>query len=326
MYSSKHSRYKGLTSLSPPPSSQTRTHTHTHTHSWSICYAFIYGVTFGISQSIILFVYIVSFRFGAFLVTFPQGHVLYTEFQDIFRVFAAIIFASLGIGAAASFAPDYNQAKLSVKRVFSIINREPMIDNYSEEGAKPEQVNGEVLANEVYFAYPERLSVNVLSGLNLSVKSGKTLAIVGTSGSGKSTIFALLERFYDSHSGCVQLDGVDLLDLNVRWLREQIGFVPQEPDLLKGSIAENIRYGALFREVSDEEVIEAAKSANIHSFIESLPQVLTAYLSSSREAKTLLIIYFSVSCFYSILVGIQYRSRSKGRSVEWWTEAEGSHC
>ena len=252
----------------------THTHTHTHTHSWSIFYAFIYGITFGVSQSLILFVYVISFRFGAFLVTFPQGHVLFTQFQDIFRVFAAIIFASLGIGAAASFAPDYNQAKRSAKLVFSIINREPEIDNYSEEGVKPEQINGDVLTNEVFFAYPERPTVNVLSGLNLSVKPGKTLAIVGSSGSGKSTIFALLERFYDPHSGCLLLDGVDLRDLNIRWFRQQIGFVPQEPDLLEGSIAENIRYGALFREVSDEEVIEAAKSANIHSFIESLPQVL----------------------------------------------------
>ena len=241
--------------------------------SWSVFYAFIYGVTYGISQSIILFVYIISFRFGAFLVTFPQGHVLYTEFQDIFRVFAAIIFSSLGIGAAASFAPDYNQAKRSAKIVFSIINREPAIDNYSEEGTKPDKANGEVMVNDVFFAYPERDSVNVLSSLNLSVKPGKTLAIVGSSGSGKSTVFALIERFYDAHSGCILLDGVDLRDLNLRWLREQIGFVAQDPDLLEGSIAENIRYGALFREVSDEEVIEAAKSANIHSFIESLPQV-----------------------------------------------------
>ena len=148
-----------------------------------------------------------------------------------------------------------------------------MIDSYSEEGSKPEKTQGTVMVNEVMFAYPERESVNVLSGLNLSVKSGQTLAIVGSSGSGKSTVFALLERFYDPHAGCLMLDEVDLRDWNLCWLRQQIGFVPQEPDLLEGSIAENIRYGALFREVSDEEVIEAAKSANIHSFIESLPQV-----------------------------------------------------
>lgn len=242
-------------------------------HSWSICFAIIYGLTFGFSQSVVLFAYIISFRFGAFLVTFPSGHLLYTEFQDVFRVFAAIIFASIGIGAAASFAPDYNQAKKSVKFVFSIINREPVIDNYSDEGVKPEKINGDIEANEVFFAYPERLSINVLSGLNLSVKPGKTLALVGSSGSGKSTIFALLERFYDLHAGCMMVDGFNLRDVNLRCLRQHIGFVSQEPDLLEGSIADNIRYGALFREVSDEEVIQAAKSANIHSFIESLPQV-----------------------------------------------------
>ena len=239
----------------------------------SILYSFFYGLTFGISQSITLFTYIVSFRFGAFLVTFPPDHILFTEFQNIFRVFAAIIFAAIGVGATAAFAPDYNQAKRSAKLVFSIINREPLIDNYSDEGAKPEKVTGDVSTDSVFFAYPERPSVSVLRGLNLSVKHGQTLAIVGTSGSGKSTVFALIERFYDPKNGCLVVDGIDLQDWNLHWLRQQIGYVPQEPDLLEGSIANNIRYGALFREVSDEEVIEAAKSANIHSFIESLPQV-----------------------------------------------------
>ena len=107
----------------------------------------------------------------------------------------------------------------------------------------------------------------------MTVKPGQTLALVGTSGSGKSTVVSLIERFYDPHAGSLALDGSDLRDLNLHWLRSQIGVVSQEPVLFDASIAENIRYGALFREVSDEEVIEAAKAANIHSFIESLPQV-----------------------------------------------------
>jgi len=107
----------------------------------------------------------------------------------------------------------------------------------------------------------------------VTVKPGQTLALVGTSGSGKSTVVSLIERFYDPHAGSLALDGSDLRDLNLQWLRSQIGVVSQEPVLFDASIAENIRYGALFREVSDEEVIEAAKAANIHSFIESLPQV-----------------------------------------------------
>ena len=109
--------------------------------------------------------------------------------------------------------------------------------------------------------------------MNASVKPGQTLALVGTSGSGKSTVVSLIERFYDPDAGSLALDGSDLRDLNLHWLRSQIGVVSQEPVLFDASIAENIRYGALFREVSDEEVIEAAKAANIHNFIESLPQV-----------------------------------------------------
>jgi len=84
---------------------------------------------------------------------------------------------------------------------------------------------------------------------------------------------SLLERFYDPVQGSVKLEGTDLRDINLRWLRTQIGIVSQEPVLFDASIADNIRYGALFREVSDSEVIEAAKSANIHSFIDSLPEV-----------------------------------------------------
>lgn len=136
-----------------------------------------------------------------------------------------------------------------------------------------EKVTGEVAVKDVQFSYPARPDVKVLQGLSLSLSPGKTLALVGPSGCGKSTIVSLIERFYDPLGGSLTLENIDLRDLNLHWLRSQIGIVSQEPVLFDASIAENIRYGALFREVSDEEVIEAAKSANIHSFIESLPQV-----------------------------------------------------
>ncbi len=127
--------------------------------------------------------------------------------------------------------------------------------------------------NSVHFNYPSRPDVKVLQGLELEVKPGHTLALVGPSGCGKSTVVSLLERFYDPQSGSLSLDGKDIRDLNIRWLRSQIGFVSQEPILMDSSIADNIRYGANFREVSGEEVIEAAKAANIHTFVETLPQV-----------------------------------------------------
>ena len=135
-------------------------------------------------------------------------------------------------------------------------------------------MSGAVTVKDVQFSYPARPDVQVLQGLSLSLSPGKTLALVGPSGCGKSTVVSLIERFYDPSAGSLTLENFDLRDLNLHWLRSQIGIVSQEPVLFDASIAENIRYGALFREVSDEEVIEAAKSANIHSFIESLPQVM----------------------------------------------------
>ena len=132
---------------------------------------------------------------------------------------------------------------------------------------------------QVYFQYPARPGVTVLKALNISITPGHTLALVGPSGSGKSTVVSLIERFYDSTSGSILLDGIELRELNIFWLRRQISLVSQEPVLFDMSIADNIRYGANFREISDEEIIEAAKSANIHEFIQTLPEVRNTYNS-----------------------------------------------
>ncbi len=103
------------------------------------------------------------------------------------------------------------------------------------------------------------------------------MAIVGPSGSGKSTVTSLIERFYDPTAGGVMLDGTNICDLNIQWLRQQIAIVSQEPVLFDISIAKNIRYGANFRDVSEDDIQNAAKLANIHDFICSLPQVCLHY-------------------------------------------------
>ena len=159
----------------------------------------------------------------------------------------------------------------------------------------------------VHFHYPTRPEVQVLQGLNVEVSSGKTLALVGPSGCGKSTIVSLLERFYDPESGSLTLDGSDLRDLNIRWLRSQVGLVSQEPVLFDTSIADNIRYGANFREVSDDEVVEAAKAANIHSFIESLPQVpLFPPLSTSPPLSLTKVVSLFYPLSVCLSVGLQH--------------------
>lgn len=113
----------------------------------------------------------------------------------------------------------------------------------------------------------------MLKGVTLSVKAGHTLALVGPSGSGKSTVVSLINKFYNPAYGSITLDGVSLGDLETKWLRQQVGIVSQEPVLFDMSIADNIKYGDNHREVTEEQVIAAAKEANIHDFIVSLPQV-----------------------------------------------------
>ena len=116
----------------------------------------------------------------------------------------------------------------------------------------------------------------MLKGLSVSVQQGKTLALVGPSGCGKSTVVSLIERFYEpslEQGGSVEVDGKELRELNIQWLRSKIGLVSQEPVLFDGSIADNIRYGDLSREISDEEMEAAATAANIHDFIMSQPKV-----------------------------------------------------
>ncbi|KAF6034284.1 ABCB11 [Bugula neritina] len=124
---------------------------------------------------------------------------------------------------------------------------------------------------DAVFHYPTRPTVKVLKQLCVSVEPGQTLALVGSSGCGKSTTVQLIERFYDADEGEVKVGDRDVKNLNVAWLRTQIGLVSQEPILFDRSIAENIKYGANHREVTMDEVIQAATKANIHQFISDLP-------------------------------------------------------
>lgn len=113
----------------------------------------------------------------------------------------------------------------------------------------------------------------MLRGLTVNVEPGQTLALVGSSGCGKSTAISLIERFYDVDDGSVSISGRDLRQYNLAWLRKQLGIVSQEPVLFDRSIADNIRYGANDRDVSMDEIKDAAKKSNIHNFISSLPNV-----------------------------------------------------
>jgi len=144
-----------------------------------------------------------------------------------------------------------------------------VIDSSSDKGNMPSSIDGEIEFKDVSFAYPTRPDTMVFNGLSLKIESGKTVALVGPSGSGKSTTVALLERFYDPTSGSITLDGADIRNINVQWLRDHIGLVAQEPVLFARTIKENIAYG--MKGATDEDIIRVAKSANAHDFISQFP-------------------------------------------------------
>uniref|UniRef100_A0A8C8RPB9 MDR1 protein n=1 Tax=Pelusios castaneus TaxID=367368 RepID=A0A8C8RPB9_9SAUR len=227
----------------------------------------LHGFIFGVAYSAHFFFYSIVFRFGAWLVAN-----CYTEYENVFIAFHSILFASLHIGNLSSFAPDVGKTKFSAQRIFQLLDRKPLIDSYSEEGTKLSWFDGNIEFRGIHFAYPTRPEVQVLRGLSVKVNKRQTLALVGSSGCGKTTSIQLLERFYDPMAGQVFADGFDAKSLHLQWLRSKLGIVSQDPVLFDCSIAENIQYGDNSRVVSQEEVEEAAKAANIHTFIENLPE------------------------------------------------------
>ncbi|KNA18930.1 hypothetical protein SOVF_066200 [Spinacia oleracea] len=224
------------------------------------------GAGFGVSFAFLFGVYGVCFYAGAQLV----GHGR-TTFPDVFRVFFALAMAAVGISQTSSLAPDTSKAKSATASVFSILDRKSKINSSDESGMTIDQVKGEIQLRQVSFTYPTRPDVHIFQDLCLTIHAGKTVAIVGESGSGKSTVISLLQRFYDLDSGCITLDDIEIQKLQLKWLRQQMGLVSQEPVLFNETIRANIAYGK-GGNATEDEIVTAAKQANAHNFISSLQQ------------------------------------------------------
>eukprot|EP00735_Rhodelphis_limneticus_P009654 TRINITY_DN2844_c0_g1::TRINITY_DN2844_c0_g1_i1::g.6165::m.6165 TRINITY_DN2844_c0_g1::TRINITY_DN2844_c0_g1_i1::g.6165 ORF type:complete len:1343 (+),score=403.88,sp/Q54BT3/ABCB2_DICDI/42.51/0.0,sp/Q54BT3/ABCB2_DICDI/40.60/8e-137,ABC_membrane/PF00664.18/1.2e-55,ABC_membrane/PF00664.18/1.4e-47,ABC_tran/PF00005.22/4.1e-35,ABC_tran/PF00005.22/1.1e-33,SMC_N/PF02463.14/5.2e-05,SMC_N/PF02463.14/38,SMC_N/PF02463.14/6.6e-05,AAA_21/PF13304.1/0.0078,AAA_21/PF13304.1/3.1,AAA_21/PF13304.1/0.0024,ABC_ATPase/PF len=222
------------------------------------------GLAYGLGQFSIFFMFFPVFLLGAHLIR--EGE--YTG-DDVMKVFMFLTTASVGVGNNSGFGANIAKAKVAINNVFRLLDRVSPIDPFNADGDRLENVTGRIELRNVTFSYPTRADQHVFQGMNLAIEPGQRVALVGSSGSGKSTIVGLLQRFYDPKAGQVCLDGHDLRDLNLAWLRMQYGMVGQEPVLFATSIIENIRYGK--PDATLEEVVAAAKQANAHDFISKLP-------------------------------------------------------
>jgi len=218
------------------------------------------------SQSFVLLCTALGFWYGGTLI----GAGEYNLFQ-FFICFAEIIFGAQSAGTIFSFAGDMSKAKNAAIELRRLVDLKPSIDHWSTDGDNVSHVDGTIEFRDVHFRYPTRPEVPVLRGLNLTVKPGQYVALVGASGCGKSTIIALMERFYDPLAGGVYVDGREISGLNLNQYRSFLALVSQEPTLYQGTIKENVLLGADRDDVPDEQIIQACKDANIYTFIMSLP-------------------------------------------------------
>jgi ATP-binding cassette subfamily B (MDR/TAP) protein 1 len=216
----------------------------------------------------------------------------------VLTVLFAVIIGAFSLGSLGPRIEAFAKASAAAQKIFQTLKRSPTIDSLDDNGKKPDGIKGTIELKNVSFIYPARPEgipfwngltvVTVLTDVSMRIPEGKFTAVVGPSGSGKSTVLQLLERFYDPVEGEVFLDGHNIRDLNVKFLRSRLGLVSQEPVLFGTTVFENVCHGYIslypvnfsmigtaLENASEQErrdaVEKACKMANAHSFITDLP-------------------------------------------------------
>ncbi|XP_068645864.1 ABC transporter B family member 1 [Aristolochia californica] len=223
------------------------------------------GIGLGATYFTVFCCYALLLWYGGYLV---RHH--YTNGGLAISTMFSVMIGGLALGQSAPSMTAFAKAKVAAAKIFRTIDHKPGIDRNAESGLELGSVTGHLEIKNVEFSYPSRPEIRILNNFSLNVPAGKTIALVGSSGSGKSTVVSLIERFYDPFSGQVLLDGHDIKTLKLRWLRQQIGLVSQEPALFATTIKENLLLGRA--DATQVEVEEAARVANAHSFVVKLPE------------------------------------------------------
>ncbi|KAL8231518.1 hypothetical protein R6Q57_001296 [Mikania cordata] len=223
------------------------------------------GIIFGISQLMLYASEALILWYGAHLVT--KG---LSTFSKVIKVFIVLVITANSVAETVSLAPEIIRGGEAIGSVFSILDRSTRIDPDDPDADPVETIRGDIELRHVDFSYPSRPDVIVFKDFSLKIRAGQSQALVGASGSGKSSVIALIERFYDPTVGKVMIDGKDIRRLNLKSLRLKIGLVQQEPALFATTIMENIAYGK--DGATEAEVITAATAANVHAFISGLPE------------------------------------------------------
>lgn len=230
--------------------------------SWGIRKELMVSITMGSTMGIMFIVFGISFIFASYLVEWGRA-----EIGKVASTFFAVIYGASGFGGVFPSFMGLTEARTAAFPIFQTIDRPPRID--IEQGGIPFTFDDCVEISNVTFAYPTRPDQNIFENLNVRLCVGDKIAFSGATGCGKSTILALLQRFYDPIEGAVLVDGVDLRDISVKRWRRMISVVSQEPSLFSGSVLDNVRIGKA--NATEEEVILACKRARIHATIMALP-------------------------------------------------------
>ncbi|XP_044495138.1 ABC transporter B family member 9-like [Mangifera indica] len=225
------------------------------------------GIGLGLLMLIIFGTYGLAVWYGSKLII-EKGYSGGTVITIIFTIMTG----GISLGQTSPSVNAFAAGQAAAYKMFETIKRKPSIDAYDTSGMILENIEGDIELKDVYFRYPARPEVQIFSGFSLHVPSGTTAALVGQSGSGKSTVISLLERFYDPEAGEVFIDGINIKKLQLSWIREKIGLVSQEPILFATSIKENIAYGK--ENATDQEIRTAIQLSNAAKFIDKLPQGL----------------------------------------------------